>query len=76
MANYGYEAAQTIKTRQKQAVKPTPQTVIIALSATAFDEDRVLMLASGCDDFVSKPFKRIGDKLRLRNICQAGVKNM
>ena len=54
----GYDAARTIKTRQEQAVERTPQTVIIALSATAFEEDRALMLASGCDDSVSKPFKR------------------
>ncbi len=54
----GYDAAQTIKTRQQQAVDHTPQTVIIALSATAFEEDRAIMLASGCDDSVSKPFQR------------------
>ena len=54
----GYDAARTIKTRQQQAVERTPQTVIVALSATAFEEDRALMLASGCDDTVSKPFKR------------------
>ena len=54
----GYDAAHMIKTRQQEAGDLTPQTVIIALSATAFEEDRAIMLASGCDDSVSKPFKR------------------
>ena len=54
----GYDAARIIKTRQQQAVDQTPQAVIIALSASAFEEDRAIMLASGCDDSVSKPFKR------------------
>jgi CheY-like chemotaxis protein len=48
----GYEAAQRIKsTTRGQA------TVIIALTASAFEEDRALILSSGCDDFVRKPFR-------------------
>ncbi|MBN1993698.1 MAG: response regulator, partial [Anaerolineae bacterium] len=41
-------------------IKATPQgqkTIIIALTASAFDEDRTTMLAEGCDDFVNKPFQ-------------------
>ena len=32
-------------------------TVIVALSASAFEEDRERALAEGCDDFVRKPFR-------------------
>jgi PAS domain S-box-containing protein len=41
-------------------IKATPQgqgTVIIALTATAFEEDRAQILLEGCDDFVRKPFR-------------------
>jgi signal transduction histidine kinase/PAS domain-containing protein/DNA-binding NarL/FixJ family response regulator len=33
-------------------------TTIIALTASAFEEQRQKILASGCDDFVRKPFKK------------------
>lgn len=47
----GYEATKHIKAhRQGQA------TVIIALTASALDEERAQILAAGCDDFVRKPF--------------------
>lgn len=48
----GYEATRQIKsTVQGQA------TVIIALTASAFEEERALILAQGCDDFLRKPFR-------------------
>jgi PAS domain S-box-containing protein len=56
----GYEATQRIKaTTRGQA------TVVIALTASAFEEDRQLILSEGCDDFVRKPFREaeIFDKL-------------
>lgn len=34
------------------------QTRIIALTAVAFEEDRVTLLKEGCDDFIRKPFRR------------------
>ncbi|MFM2061503.1 MAG: hypothetical protein RLZZ507_1173 [Cyanobacteriota bacterium] len=43
-----------------QKIKATPQgqaTKIVALTASAFDENRQAILACGCDDFVSKPFR-------------------
>ncbi|MGQ9873449.1 response regulator [Leptodesmis sp.] len=33
-------------------------TKIIALTASAFEEQRQKILAAGCDDFVRKPFKK------------------
>jgi signal transduction histidine kinase/CheY-like chemotaxis protein len=47
----GYEA-----TRQIKASLLGQTTIIIALTASAFDEERALVLATGCDDFVCKPF--------------------
>ncbi|MBD0314736.1 MAG: response regulator, partial [Microcoleus sp. T3-bin5] len=48
----GYEATKQIKAHLKGQA-----TVIIALTASAFDEDRSLILSAGCDDFVAKPFR-------------------
>jgi signal transduction histidine kinase/DNA-binding response OmpR family regulator/HAMP domain-containing protein len=49
-------------------IKAAPQgqgTIVIALTASAFEEDRDKILAQGCDDFVRKPFREseILDKL-------------
>jgi PAS domain S-box-containing protein len=49
----GYEATKQIKASQKPR-----KTIIIALTASAFEEQRQEILASGCDDFVRKPFQR------------------
>jgi len=48
----GYEATKRIKATAKGQA-----TVIIALTASVFEEDRSLVLSAGCDDFVRKPFK-------------------
>ena len=48
----GYEASQQIK-----ASAGVEDTIIIALTASAFEEERQKILAYGCDDFVSKPFR-------------------
>jgi len=48
----GYEATRRIKgTTMGQT------TVIVALTASAFEEDRERVLSQGCDDFVRKPFR-------------------
>jgi signal transduction histidine kinase len=47
----GHEATKQIKaTTQGQA------TVIVALTASAFEEERSMVLSEGCDAFVRKPF--------------------
>ncbi len=49
----GHEATRRIKaTPEGQA------TVIVAMTASAFDEDRQRMLEEGCDDVVIKPFRQ------------------
>lgn len=48
----GYEATRRIKATLKGQA-----TVIVALTASAFDEDRTVILSGGCDDFVRKPFR-------------------
>jgi signal transduction histidine kinase/DNA-binding response OmpR family regulator len=45
----GYEA-----TKQIKALSST--SIIIALTASAFEEERLVILAAGCDDFMRKPF--------------------
>ena len=48
----GYEATKRIKaTTRGQA------TVVIALTASAFENQRHMVLAEGCDDYIRKPFR-------------------
>ncbi|MCU7922021.1 MAG: response regulator [Candidatus Thiodiazotropha sp. (ex Dulcina madagascariensis)] len=46
----GYQATRLIK-----AHPAGNQTVVVALTASAFEEDRTKVLAAGCDDFTRKP---------------------
>ncbi len=48
----GYEATKYIKARLHGQA-----TVVIAFTASAFDQERNLILLTGCDDFVIKPFR-------------------
>lgn len=48
----GYEATHQIKSHLKGQA-----TAIIALTASAFEEERAAVLAVGCNDFVRKPFR-------------------
>lgn len=48
----GYQATQQIKASLKGQ-----ETVIIALTASAFEEERQGILSCGCDDFLHKPFR-------------------
>ena len=47
----GYEA-----TKQIKSLPNGKETIIIALTASAFEEERVVILSVGCDDFMRKPF--------------------
>lgn len=57
----GSEATRQIRAKEKSreagsSFNPT-RTIIIALTASAFEEKRAEILAAGCDDFVRKPFQ-------------------
>jgi CheY-like chemotaxis protein len=58
----GYEATQQIRQLEHldrpAAEHSSGSTIIIALTANAFETERKEVLAVGCDDFVSKPFQR------------------
>lgn len=45
-------------TRQIKVNAETQNTIVIALTASAFEEQRQAFLNVGCDDFLSKPFQR------------------
>ncbi len=49
----GYEATRRIKTADANH-----STAIVALTASAFEEDRVAILALGCSDFIRKPYRQ------------------
>ncbi|MCB0191198.1 MAG: AAA family ATPase [Anaerolineae bacterium] len=57
----GFEAARRLRELPDQS-----QTIIIALSASAFDQTRQGSLTAGCDDFLAKPIQatKLMDKLQ------------
>ncbi|MBD2776710.1 response regulator [Iningainema sp. BLCCT55] len=50
----GYEATRLLREREQGS---RGATVIIALSASAFEEETMAMMKAGCDDFINKPFR-------------------
>ncbi|NJP10905.1 MAG: response regulator [Leptolyngbyaceae cyanobacterium RU_5_1] len=66
----GYEATKQIKAASRTANREPP--IIIALTGSAFEEDRRTALSMGCDDFVRKPvraeviFEKMADHLGVR----------
>ena len=65
----GYQATKIIKARQKEIEYDnfiTNKTVVIALTANAFEEQRDEIIAAGCDDLINKPFPKetLLDKLK------------
>ena len=67
----GYEA-----TRQIKQTAEGKETIIIALTASAFDEQQHIILSAGCDDLICKPFReevlfeKIAHHLNLRYIYE------
>ncbi|MEP0884020.1 AAA family ATPase [Trichocoleus sp. ST-U3] len=57
----GYEATKRIKATTKGQA-----TAIVAVTASSFEEQRAIILSTGCDDFIRKPFREadIFDALR------------
>ncbi|MBD2677270.1 MULTISPECIES: PAS domain S-box protein [Nostoc] len=52
----GYDATKEIRARERN-IDTNHRTVIIALTASAFEEQQASILAAGCDDLVRKPFR-------------------
>ncbi|MCC5645485.1 PAS domain S-box protein [Nostoc sp. CHAB 5824] len=52
----GYEATKIIKAREETSIQNC-KTIIIALTANAFEEQREAMIKAGCDDYINKPFR-------------------
>ena len=73
----GYEA-----TRQIRSKLEGKKTIIIALTASAFEAQREKILAVGCDDFVPKPFseqvifEKLTQYLGIKFIYEAEVSNI
>jgi CheY-like chemotaxis protein len=53
----GYEATRQIRHQEQELTIGQTPTKIIALTASAFREQRQKTLEAGCDDFLSKPFR-------------------
>ncbi|BAZ00172.1 multi-sensor hybrid histidine kinase [Tolypothrix tenuis PCC 7101] len=87
----GYEATREIKAKEKSyldrplqlacqcstmPLSTNSNTIIIALTASAFEEERQNILSTGCDDFIRKPFtkevllKKVSEHLGVEYISQ------
>ena len=76
----GIQATQQIRARENELLEskaePYDRTIIIALTANAFDADKNLALSAGCDDFISKPLQqdivlqKIGQYLEINYIYE------
>ena len=73
----GYEASHTIKKHPQGK-----ETIIIALTASAFQEQRAKVTQAGCDDFVTKPFsekiifEKLTQHLGVKFIYKSEVENL
>jgi len=57
----GFEAIKKIREIEDSRIVPPEnaksRTVIIAITASAFEDERAAVVMSGCDDFMRKPFR-------------------
>ncbi len=79
----GYEATRRIKTIAQANTQTTkqqqnsPNPIIIALTASAFEEERGAIFAAGCDDFIPKPvqasviLEKMAQHLNLRYLYES-----
>lgn len=65
----GYETTKLIRGVEtlRRKISGDQATVIIALTASAFEEDQSKVLSAGCNDFVRKPFR---EEVLLEKIAQ------
>jgi len=61
----GYAATRKIRDREANQNHISPPIIIIALTANARTEDRDRCLASGMNDFLSKPLRKVDLEMRL-----------
>ncbi|MBD2204640.1 PAS domain S-box protein [Calothrix sp. FACHB-1219] len=72
----GYEATRVIKATESQNPPAQQQTIIIALTANAFEEQRAAIIQAGCDDLINKPFReeilleKLSQYLRVKYLYQ------
>ncbi len=75
----GYDAVRQIRKTEEEKFRQTGRMShipITALTASAFEEERELVLAAGCDDFIRKPFREseifevISRHLGVRYVCE------
>jgi CheY-like chemotaxis protein len=77
----GYQATKEIKSKAIISGEQA-HTIIIALTASVFEEECQKMLASGCDDLIRKPFtqqlllEKISEHLGVKYISQPKVVNI
>jgi signal transduction histidine kinase/CheY-like chemotaxis protein/HPt (histidine-containing phosphotransfer) domain-containing protein len=67
----GYKATRAIRNVEKE--QNNPKTIIIALTANAFDTDRKKCLEVGMDDYMSKPFDEYKLKTMLKKYMDSSL---
>ncbi len=71
--------AATAAIRRREADEGWPRSTVLALSASAFDHDREWLMASGCDEFIAKPYREgaifdaLARHLRVRFVVEGGT---
>lgn len=78
----GCEATSLIKQREKKTHQHSHKTIIIAITASAFEEEKQRIVSAGCDDILSKPlqeqkiFEKISKYLGVQFLYQENTTNI